>query len=111
MQFNAIDWYSVRVIRTEDAENYFPDGKMLAHSSNLKVFRSYGNQRFEYSCVFVPRDGSDFVFLFETDTPPERNDFGFGFNDCIHYYAGDEEVFPDRKLDMSVSEDTGLGTS
>lgn len=81
MQFNAIDHYCVRVIRTEDAEKYFPDEEMLAQSSNLKVFRSYENQRFEYSCVFVPFDGSDFVFLFETDTSPEAKDFGFVFSD------------------------------
>lgn len=107
MQLNAIDWYSVRVIRTEDAEKYFPDEEMLAQSSNLKVFRSYENQEFEYSCVFVPYDGSDFVFLFETDTSPDAEDFGFGFSDCIHYYACGEEVFPDREPDRSVSENTG----
>lgn len=98
MQFNAIDWYRVRVIRKEDAEKYFPDEKMLAQSSNLKVFRSYENQKFEYSCVFVPYDGSNYVFLFETDISPEAEVFGFGFSDCIHYYAGGKEVFPDRKL-------------
>lgn len=108
MQFNAIDRYCVRVIRTEDAEKYFPDEEMLAQSSNLKVFRSYENQRFEYSCVFVPFDGSDFVFLFETDTSPEAKDFGFVFSDCIHYYAGGEEVFPDRELDRSVFENIGM---
>ena len=107
MQFNAIDWYSVRVIRTEDAEKYFPDEKMLTQSSNLKVFQSYENQKFDYSCVFVPNEGSDFVFLFETDTSPEANDFGFGFSDCIYYYAGGEEVFPDMELDISVFENTG----
>lgn len=99
MQFNAIDWYCVRVIRIEDAEKYFPDEKMLAQSSNLKVFQSYENQEFEYSCVFVPYDGSNYVFLFETDTSPEAEVFGFGFSDCIHYYAGGEEVFPDRELE------------
>ena len=108
MQFNAIDWYCVRVIRIEDAEKYFPDEEMLAQSSNLKVFRSYENQQFEYSCVFVPYDGSDFAFLFETDTSPEAKDFGFGFTDCIHYYAGGEEVFPDCKPDRSVLENTGM---
>lgn len=107
MHFNAIDWYSVRVIRIEDAEKYFPDEEMLVQSSNLKVFRSYENQEFEYSCVFVPYDGSDFVFLFETDTSPDAEDFGFGFSDCIHYYAGGEEVFPDREPYRSVSENTG----
>lgn len=107
MQFNGIDWYCVRVIRREDAEKYFPDEEMLAQSSNLKVFKSYENQKFEYSCVFVPNDSSDFVFLFETDISPEATDFGFGFSDCIHYYAGGEEVFPDRKLNRSVSENTG----
>lgn len=86
MQFNAIDWYCVRVIRIEDVEEYFPDEKMLAQSSNLKVFQSYENQEFEYSCVFVPYDDSDFAFLFETDISPEAMDFGF--SDCIHYYAG-----------------------
>ena len=108
MQFNAIDWYSVRVIRIEDVEKYFPDEKMLAQSSNLKVFQSYENQKYEYSCVFVPYDGSDFAFLFETDTSPEAMSFGFGFRDCIHYYAGGEEVFPDRKLDRSVFENTDM---
>ena len=108
MQFNAIDWYCVRVIRIEDAEKYFPDEKMLTQSSNLKVFQSYENQDFEYSCVFVPYDGSNFVFLFETDISPEAMDFGFGFNDSIHYYAGGEEVFPDMELDRSVFENTGM---
>ena len=108
MQFNAIDWYSVRVIRIEDAEKYFPDEEMLAQSNNLKVFRSYENQEFEYSCVFVPYDGSNFVFLFETDISPEAMDFGFGFSDSIHYYAGDEEVFPNLELDRSVFENTGM---
>lgn len=102
MQFNAIDWYCVRVIRIEDVEKYFPDEEMLAQSSNLKVFQSYENQEFEYSCVFVPYDGSNYVFLFETDTSPEAKDFGFGFSDCIHYYAGGEEVFPDRELERCV---------
>lgn len=102
MQFNAIDWYCVRVIPIEDAEKYFPDEKMLAQSSNLKVFQSYENQEFEYSCVFVPCDGSNYVFLFETNTSPEAEDFGFGFSDCIHYYAGGEEVFPDRELERCV---------
>lgn len=108
MQFNGIDWYCVRVIRIEDAEKYFPDEKMLAQSSNLKVFRSYANQEFEYSCVFVPYDGSNYVFLFETDTPPEATNFGSNFSDYIHYYAGGEEVFPDMELDRSVSENTGM---
>ncbi|MDD6022840.1 MAG: hypothetical protein PUC06_01195 [Oscillospiraceae bacterium] len=99
MQFNGIDWYRVRVIRREDAEKYFPDEKMLAQSSNLKVFQSYGNQKFEYSCVFVPYDGSNYVFLFETDISPEETRFGSEFNDYIHYYAGGEEVFPDRELE------------
>ncbi|MDD6035879.1 MAG: hypothetical protein PUC30_06775 [Lachnospiraceae bacterium] len=72
---------------------------MLTQSSNLKVFRSYGNQDFDYSCVFVPYNGNDFVFLFETNTSPEALDFGFGFDDCIHYYAGGEEVFLDTELD------------
>lgn len=99
------------MIRIEDAEKYFPDEEMLAQSSNLKVFRSYENQEFEYSCVFVPYDGSDFVFLFETDTSPDAEDFGFGFSDCIHYYAGGEEVFPDREPDRSVSENTGRYSS
>ena len=94
MQFNAIDWYSVRVINIEDVEKYFPDEKMLTQSSNLKVFRSYENQGFEYSCVFVPNDSSNSAFLFETDTSPEAADFGLNFDDCIHYYVGDEEVFP-----------------
>ena len=102
MQFNGIDWYCVRVIPIEDAEKYFPDEKMLAQSSNLKVFQSYENQEFEYSCVFVPYDGSNYVFLFETDTSPEAKGFGFGFSDCIHYYAGGEEVFPDRELERCV---------
>ena len=102
MQFNGIDWYRVRVIRREDAEKYFPDEEMLTQSSNLKVFQSYENQEFEYSCVFVPYDGSNYVFLFETDTSPEAKDFGFGFSDCIHYYAGGEEVFPDRELERCV---------
>lgn len=102
MQFNGIDWYCVRVIRIEDVEKYFPDEEMLAQSSNLKVFQSYENQEFEYSCVFVPYDGSNYVFLFETDTSPEAKDFGFGFSDCIHYYAGGEEVFPDRELERCV---------
>ena len=106
MQFNAIDWYCVRVIHREDAKKYFPDEKMLTQSSNLKVFRSYENQKFEYSCVFVPYDGSDFAFLFETDISPEAMSFGFGFRDCIHYYSGGEEVFPDRELDRSVFEIT-----
>ena len=35
MQFNAIDWYCVRVIRIEDAMKYFPDDKMLTQSSNF----------------------------------------------------------------------------
>lgn len=98
MHFNAIDWYRVRVIQKEDAERYFPDEEILAQSSNLKVFRSYENQGFAYSCLFVPDDGSDYVFLFETDTPPEAEDFGFGFGDCIHYYEGGKEVFPDTEL-------------
>ena len=102
MQFNGIDWYCVRVIHIKDAEKYFPDEKMLAQSSNLKVFQSYENQEFEYSCVFVPCDGSNYVFLFETNTSPEAEDFGFGFSDCIHYYAGGEEVFPDRELERCV---------
>ena len=102
MQFNGIDWYCVRVIHIKDAEKYFPDEEMLAQSSNLKVFRSYENQEFEYSCVFVPYDGSNYVFLFETDTSPEAKDFGSGFSDCIHYYAGGEEVFPDRELERCV---------
>lgn len=106
MQFNAIDWYCVRVIRIEDVEKYFPDEKMLAQSSNLKVFQSYENQECEYSCVFVPYDDSDFAFLFETDISPEAMDFGF--SDCIHYYAGGEEVFPDMELDRSVFENTGM---
>lgn len=99
MQFNGIDWYSVRVIRTEDVEKYFPDEEMLARSSNLKVFQSYENQEFEYSCVFVPCDGSNYVFLFETDISPEARNFGFGFRDCIYYYAGGEEVIPDIELE------------
>ena len=102
MQFNGIDWYCVRVIRIEDMEKYFPDEEMLAQSSNLKVFQSYENQEFEYSCVFVPYDGSNYVFLFETDTSPEAKDFGSNFDDCIHYYAGGEEVFPDRELERCV---------
>lgn len=102
MQFNGIDWYCVRVIRIEDVENYFPDEDMLAQSSNLKAFQSYENQEFEYSCVFVPYDGSNYVFLFETDTSPEAEDFGSNFDDCIHYYAGGEEVFPDRELERCV---------
>jgi hypothetical protein len=97
MRFNGIDWYRVRVIRIEDAEKYFPDEEMLAQSSNLKVFPSYENQEFEYSCVFIPRDGSDFAFLYETYISPEVRDFGF--RDCIHYYAGGEEVFPDMELE------------
>ncbi len=99
MQFNAIDWYCVRVIRIEDVEKYFPDEEMLAQSSNLKVFRSYENQEFEYSCVFVPYEGSNYVFLFETNDSPEAIGFGSNFNDYIHYYAGDEEVFPDIELE------------
>lgn len=102
MQFNGIDWYCVRVIHIKDAEKYFPDEEMLAQSSNLKVFQSYENQEFEYSCVFVPYDGSNYVFLFETDTSPEAKDFGSNFDDCIHYYAGGEEVFPDRELERCV---------
>ena len=102
MQFNGIDWYCVRVIHIKDAEKYFPDEEMLAQSSNLKVFQSYENQEFEYSCVFVPYDGSNYVFLFETDTSPEAEDFGSNFDDCIHYYAGGEEVFPDRELERCV---------
>lgn len=102
MQFNAIDWYCVRVIHIKDAEKYFPDEEMLAQSSNLKVFQSYENQEFEYSCVFVPYDGSNYVFLFETDTSPEAKGFGSNFDDCIHYYAGGEEVFPDRELERCV---------
>ena len=98
MQFNGIDWYRVRVIRREDAEQYFPDEEMLVQSTNLKVFQSYANQDFAYSCIFVPYEGSDDVFLFETDTSPEARDFGFGFNDYIHYYAGGKEVFPDMEL-------------
>ena len=47
---------------------------------------------------------SNFVFLFETDISPETMDFGFGFNDSIHYYAGGEEVFPDMELDRSIVE-------
>lgn len=93
-------------LNREDAKKYFPDEKMLTQSSNLKVFRSYENQEFEYSCVFVPYDGSDFAFLFETDISPEAMDFGFGFRDCIHYYVGGEEVFPDTELDRSVFENT-----
>lgn len=108
MQFNAIDWYCVRVIRIEDVEKYFPDEDMLAQSSDLKVFWSYENQEFEYSCVFVPYDDSDFAFLFETDISPEARNFGHGFSDCIHYYAGSEEVFPDKELDRSVFENTGM---
>ncbi len=102
MQFNAIDWYSVRVIRREDAEKYFPDGKKLAKSSNLKVFRSYANQGFSYSCLFDPYDSGDFIFLFETDISPEDKTFGFGFNDSIHYYADGKEVFPDTELDSDI---------
>ena len=102
MQFNGIDWYCVRVIHIKDVEKYFPDEEMLAQSSNLKVFQSYENQEFEYSCVFVPCDGSNYVFLFETDTSPEAKDFGSNFDDCIHYYAGGEEVFPDRELERCV---------
>lgn len=97
MQFNAIEWYRVRVIHRKDAEEYFPDEKMLAHSSNLKVFHSYPNQEFSYSCIFAP-EGGDYVFLFETNTLPEASDFGFGFTDCIRYYAGGEEIFPDTEL-------------
>lgn len=47
---------------------------------------------------------SNFVFLFETDISPEAMDFGFGFNDSIHYYAGGEEVFPDMEPDRSIVE-------
>lgn len=108
MQFNGIDWYRVRVIRIEDVEKYFPDEEMLAQSSNLKVFQSYENQKFEYSCVFVPYDGSNYVFLFETDTSPEAKDFGFGFNDYIHYYVGGEEVFPDGAV---LIDGSGLDAS
>ncbi len=103
MQFNAINWYSVRVILREEAERYFPDGEMLAQSSNLKVYRSYANQGFAYSCLFDPYDSSDFVFLFETDTSPEAKAFGFGFKDSIHYYAGGKEVFPDTEVNEVVS--------
>lgn len=103
MRFNAIDWYRVRVISIDDAKKYFPDEKMLTKSSNLKVFPSYENQEFDYSCVFVPNDGSNFAFLFETDTSPEANDFGFGFNDSIQYYAGGEEVFPDVETDIDAN--------
>lgn len=106
MQFNSIDWYCVRVIHREDAKKYFPDEKMLTQSSNLKVFSSYENQQYKYSCVFDPSGDSDFVFLFETDISPEAMDFGFGFRDCIHYYVGGEEVFPDTELDRSVFENT-----
>ena len=106
MQFNAIDWYCVRVIRRDEAERYFPDEDMLAQSSNLKVFLSYDNQEFDYSCLFVPYDGSEDIFLFETDTSPEVSSFGFGFGDCIHYYAGGEEVFPDTAMTLVVSEST-----
>lgn len=100
MHFNGIDWYSVRVVCREDSESYFPDEEMLAQSTNLKVFRSYENQGFAYSCLFVPYDGSDDVFLFETDSSPEAMNFGFGFMDYIHYYAGGKEVFPDRELSI-----------
>ena len=40
-----------------------------------------------------------YVFLFETDISPEEKRFGSEFNDYIHYYAGGEEVFPDRELE------------
>ena len=103
MRFNAIDWYRVRVISIDDVKKYFPDEKMLTKSSNMKVFPSYENQEFDYSCVFVPNDGSNFAFLFETDTSPEANDFGFGFNDSIQYYAGGEEVFPDVEPDIDTN--------
>ena len=103
MRFNAIDWYRVRVISIDDVKKYFPDEKMLTKSSNMKVFPSYENQEFDYSCVYVPNDGSNFAFLFETDTSPEANDFGFGFNDSIQYYAGSEEVFPDLEPDIDAN--------
>ena len=111
MQFNGIDWYRVRVIRREDAEKYFHDEKMLAESSNLKVFRSYGNQTYAYSCLFDPSDSSRDVFLFETDTSPEADDFGFGFGDYIHYYTDGKEVLPDTGLDRSALENNGTERS
>ena len=111
MQFNDIDWYRVRVIRREDAEKYFPDEEMLAQSSNLKVFRSYGNQTYAYSCLFDPSDSSRDVFLFETDISPEAADFGFGFGDYIHYYTDGKEVFPDTGLDRSALENNGTERS
>ena len=55
MQFNGIDWYRVRVIRREDAEQYFPDEEMLVQSTNLKVFQSNADQDFAYSCIFSRR--------------------------------------------------------
>ena len=110
MQFNGIDWYRVRVIRREDAEQYFPDEEMLVQSTNLKVFQSNADQDFAYSCIFVPYDGSDDVFLFETDTSPEARDFGFGFNDYIHYYAGGKEVFSDMEVNGG-SENNRYGES
>ena len=111
MQFNNIDWYRVRVIRREDAEKYFPDEEMLAQSSNLKVFRSYGNQTYAYSCLFDPSDSSRDVFLFETDISPEAAGFGFGFGDYIHYYTDGKEVFPDTGLDRSTFENNGMERS
>jgi len=111
MQFNDIDWYRVRVIRREDAEKYFPDEEMLAQSSNLKVFRSYGNQTYAYSCLFDPSDSSRDVFLFETDISPEAAGFGFGFGDFIHYYTDGKEVFPDTGLDRSTFENNGMERS
>ena len=104
MQFNAIERYRVRVIRREEAEKYFPDEEMLARSSNLKVFRAYGNQAFVYSCLFLPSEDSRDVFLFETDISPEAADFGFGFGDYIHYFTDGKEVFPDTELNSYHEE-------
>lgn len=100
MDFNGIDWYRVRVIQREEAESYLLDDEILAQSSNLNVFHSHENQKFYYACIFSPYDGSDSVFLLETNT----FSLGYGFKDYIHYYADGEEVFPDEELDRDLFE-------
>lgn len=102
MQFNGKSWYSVTVVSARAAEQAHVSMHPVAESSNLTVYENedpvYMDNYNFCTLLLMELPGTDSVLLFRNSEDYHRDDlrsYGSDLNYCIHYYVGNEEVFPD----------------
>lgn len=94
MVHENVEWYEIEIAASETVESY-REGKLIAESSNMKVYEAGDNSERQYLYVMDMEGTKDSCMVFHTDANPEYQTVDNDFSG-VHYYVDKTETVPDR---------------